>query len=492
MTAKKWLLMIAVASLLTFQSQTIVSAASAPYESYNYNYWREAVPSPAPYLPSRSISGTDLGIGDFVEPNDMYVTDSGLVYILDSGNNRIVCLDDKWNVVRIITSFEVEGVQDGFKNPSGIFVSEEGNVYVADTDNNRIVVLSAEGDYTQMIKDPKSDILSENFTFVPLKVTVDKANRVYVVSKGVYEGIVQFDDTGKFLGYVGTNKVQRNVVDYFWRLVSTKAQKAQMTLFIPTEFSNVDIDYKGFVYATNIDPESSDPQPIKRLNPSGADVLKRLGYFYVKGDIRYTTFGANGGPSKLIDIKVREGGMYSALDSLRGRIFTYDDEGNLLYVFGGKGTQLGTFKTPVAIEFQNETLVVLDRGKSNVVLYEPTAFGSSVNKAVKLHYDGEDTEAVKIWKQVLTLNSNYDIAYIGIGKSLLVEKKNEEALDYFKSGMDRKHYSVAYKRYRREVMQEHFGTFLSVVMVLIAALLIFKGVKKWRQRRANESETGLY
>lgn len=490
MTAKKWLLMIAVVSLLTFHSQTTASATSAPYESYNYNYWEEAVPSPAPYLPSRSISGADLGIGDFVEPSDMYVTDNGLVYILDSGNHRIVCLDDQWNVVRMISSFEVEGKVDGFKNPGGIFVNQEGNIYVADTENSRIVVLSPEGEYIRMIKDPKSDVLPDNFTFVPLKLTVDKADRIYVVSQGVFEGIVQFDETGKFIGYVGTNKIQRDVVDHFWRLLSTKAQKQQMALFIPTEFSNVDIDYKGFVYATNIDPDSQEP--IKRLNPSGEDVLKRFGYFDVKGDIRYSLFGGKAGPSKLIDIKVREGGMYSALDSLRGRIFTYDDEGNLLYVFGGKGTQLGTFKTPVAIEFLKESLVVLDRGKSNVVVYEPTAFGLSVNKAVKLHYDGEDTEAVESWKKVLTLNSNYDIAYIGIGKSLLIEKKNKEALSYFKAGMERKYYSVAYKRYRREVMKEHFGTFLSVVMILIAALLLFKGVKKWRQRRANERETGLY
>ncbi|AOZ94608.1 gluconolactonase [Paenibacillus crassostreae] len=481
--------MIAVVSLIVFSPKT-TSAASAPYESYNYNYWEEAVPSPAPYVPIRSISGTDLGIGDFVEPSDMYVADSGVVYILDSGNHRIVCLDAKLNVIRIIDSFEVEGVKNVFNNPSGIFANNEGNIYIADTDNQRIVVLSPDGDYINIIKEPKSDILPDDFTFVPLKLTVDKANRVYVVSRGVFEGIVQFDDKGKFIGYVGTNKIERNVVDYFWRLVSTKAQKQQMELFIPTEFSNVDIDYKGFVYATNIDPDSKEP--IKRLNPSGEDVLKRIGYFDVMGDIRYSIFGGNAGPSKFIDIKVREGGMYSALDSLRGRIFTYDDEGNLLYIFGAKGTQLGTFKTPVAIEFLNETLVVLDRGKSNIILYEPTLFGSSVNEAVRHHYEGEDSEAVNSWKQVLQLNSNYDIAYIGIGKSLVMEKKNEEALEYFEAGMDRKHYSVAYKRHRREVMKDVLGPFLSLLMVLILGIVIYKLWKKRKTRRAERREAGFH
>ena len=72
-----------------------------------------------------------------------------------------------------------------------------------------------------------------------------------------------------------------------------------MRLFIPTEFSNLDIDGKGFVYATNIDVGSKEP--IKRLNPSGEDVLKRFGYFPVAGDIYYRR---TVGPSKFVDIKV--------------------------------------------------------------------------------------------------------------------------------------------------------------------------------------------
>ena len=45
------------------------------------------------------------GVGDFKQPNDLYVTRDGIVYILDSGNNRIIVLDDDWNVIRIIDGF---------------------------------------------------------------------------------------------------------------------------------------------------------------------------------------------------------------------------------------------------------------------------------------------------------------------------------------------------------------------------------------------------
>lgn len=167
----------------------------------------------------------------------------------------------------------------------------------------------------------------------------------------------------------------------------------------------------------------------------------------------------------------------------QGKVFTYNDEGDLLYVYGGKGNKVGTFKIPAAIEFSGGNQLVLDRGKGNIVIFKPTRFGTSVNQAVGYHYNGEDARAVPVWKEVLKLNSNYDIAYIGIGKSLLMDKSNKEALKYFKLGMDRDGYSVAFKRYRREVMQEHFGTFLTVIMILMSGWLAFKLFRFWRRKR---------
>lgn len=471
------------ASLLLFHAAPGPAYAdSTPYESYNYNYWEEAVPAPAAYIPDRTLSGKDLGVGDFLDPGDMVVAASGRIYIVDSGNGRIVCLNSDWKVNKVISSFDNQGKADTFKNPSGLYVNHEGNLFVADTDNGRIVVLSQDGTLVRMIEQPQSDILPADFKFIPVKVTVDQAERVYVIAKGIFEGIMQFDKEGDFIGYVGTNKVKRDYTEYVWRMLSTKAQKAQMALFVPTEFSNIDVDSKGFLYATNIDPGSKEP--IKRLNPSGEDVLKRFGYFDIKGDIR---FRLSVGPSKFTDIKVLPNGMYSALDANQGKVFTYNDEGDLLYVYGGKGNQVGTFKIPVAVEFSGGNQLVLDRGKGNIVIFKPTRFGTSVNQAVGYHYNGEDAQAVPVWKEVLKLNSNYDIAYIGIGKSLLMEKNNQEALEYFKLGMDRDGYSVAFKRYRREVMQEHFGTFLTAIMILVAVWIAFKLFSFWRRKRLSET-----
>jgi hypothetical protein len=484
---KKLLLMTAIISLVAL-SVVPQANAGAPYEAYTYNFYRDSVPLPAPFLPDRSVSGDDLGIGSFKSPNDMYVTDDGFIYILDSGNNRIIHTDQNWKVIRVIATFDNGGKEDKFNNPGGIFVNGNEEIYIADTDNSRVVVLTNEGKLVKIVEKPQSDILPADFKFTPVKVTADKANRLFVVARGVFEGLMQFDDKGVFIGYVGTINVTQTFADKLWRRLATDAQRAQMQLFIPTEFSSVDIDHKGFVYSTNIDMNTQTP--IKRLNPSGQDVIKRFGYYPNMGDVRFRQFGNNAGPSKLTDIKVIGGGMYTVLDSYRGRLFTYNDEGELLYAFGGRGTQLGVFNTPVAVERIADKLAVLDRGKNNIVVFKPTLFGRSVHQATTLHYNGNDAEAVGVWKEVLRINSNYDIAYLGIGRSLLMEKKNKEAMEYFELGMQRKYFSVGFKRYRREVMQEHFGTFMTALFGLIAAFIAFRIVKKWRMRRTANREAG--
>lgn len=480
MRIKKFVTAIVLASVLFSSALLEAVHAGTPYEAYNYNYWEEAVASPAAFVPSRAVSGDDLGIGPFVEPNDMVIGHDGSIYVADTGNKRIVVINAQWEVERIIDS--VPGIGE-FGTISGIFVDADGDLYIADSGLSKLIVLSKTGEVRLVIDKPQSDIIAAGFKFTPTKVAVDGAKRMYVVANGVFEGIMQFDADGSFLGYIGTNEVKRDYYEIFWRLFSTKEQRSQMVLFIPTEFSNLDIDHKGFVYATNIDLNSLTP--IKRLNPSGEDVLKRYGYFEVRGDIRYRT---SVGPSIFVDIKYLGDGLYSALDSNQGKVFTYDAEGNLLFIYGMLANQAGTFKTPVAIEYDGENQLVLDRAKGNINVFKPTKFGKLVLQASRLHYNGYSEEAVPIWQQVLDLNSNYDIAYIGIGRSLVLGKQNEEAIFYFKQGMERDQYSVAYKRYRREEMKEQFSTIMTTVVILV---IVTAGLMIWRKLRRNRRKAAV-
>lgn len=457
---------------------------NVPYDGYTYDYWGEAVPSPEAFVPESTISGEALGVGAFNQPSDIFVSDT-MIYIVDSGNNRIVVLDHDWQLVEIIDTFNNEGVIDSFFNPSGIFVSNEDLIYVADRDNARVVVLDMDSNVVFELKDPSSESFSSDFEFIPDKVAVDYAGRIFVIGNGVFEGIMSFDDSGEFFGYQGTIKVSVSPADIIWRALSTKAQREKQVLFIPTEFTNLDMDQDGFIYTTNIDLASDEN--IKRLNPSGKDVLKRPESADVDGDEFYLPVSMDyGGPSKFVDIEVRADGIYSVLDSRRGRIFTYSHEGDLMYVFGTLGNQLGSFKKPVAIESMGDTILVLDQERGEITSFLPTDYGSLIDQAIRYRYQGNEAASVDLWYEVLKQNSNLELAYVGIGKSLLAQGENKEAMEYFKLGMDQEYYSIAYKRFRNAFLKRNLGPILTVISLLVIVFIIGKVIKKRKGLAAYE------
>lgn len=475
--------------LLCMMAGLASSAYALPDYSYNYSYWGEAEPAPYPYAAEQHIYGTDIGIGALKTPQDVFVSDDQRMYIVDTGNNRIVVLDGKGQLIRTIDHVVGDGGEGSFNKPSGIYVDLDKNMYVADTQNQRIVKVNEEGRLLQVIESPESSILPDGFQFFPNKIYVDQANRIYVIAQGAYEGIMEFDAMGGFKGYVGTNKVRFSPVDLLWKRLSTKQQSEQMELFLPIEFSNLDVDERGFIYA--VSSEINSDTPIKRFNPSGEDILRREGYFHPMGDISVVQIDSteealaalqNAGSSRFIDVVADVNGMYSGLDSTRNRIFTYDRDGNLLYQFGGIGTQWNNFQKPVAIAMQGERIVVLDQEMNRLTVFAPTRYGALIREAVKAHDTGRADEASRAWNEVLQLNANFDIAYIGIGKALMKKDQNELAMEYFKNGNNRKYYSEAFKRYRKELLWEHFGSIMTGVLAALG--LAVAGRVIWVRQRA--------
>ena len=75
----------------------------------------------------------------------------------------------------------------------------------------------------------------------------------------------------------------------------------------------------------------------------------------------------------------------------------------------------------------------------------------------------------------MNMNGNYDLAYIGIGRSLLRQKKYHEAMEYFKLKLDDDNYSKAFKQYRKEWVEDHIVIiFTGVLLILCVPLAIGK------------------
>ena len=466
-------------------------AEELPYDTYNYDYRKNIVLTPAAYVPNGSVTGLSAGTPDFKEPQDLCVAPDGLVYVADTGNNRIVVLDESLSkVVRVIDSFKRDGADDTFNAPYGVCVSEKNELYIADSNNKRIVVLTPEGEFVKIVDNPQSEILEEGFDFVPLKVTVDYADRVYVIAKNAFEGILIFESNGDFTGYFGTIEVKITMWEKFWRRLASKEERSKQQLYIPTEFTGIDIDSDGFVYASNIDADGV--QGVRRLNPRGEDVIQKGENENLGGDIVTGTYGTYSGASEFTDVVYRGHGIYSLLDRKRGRIFTYDKEGNLLYIFGGLGSQEGTFNTPVAIESIGDQIIVLDAYYGAILKFGETRYGSLINDAVALRYDGDETQAIDKWQEVLKLNENNELANTGIGKAYLTAGDNREAMKYLKLGMNRKYYSIAWKRYRNEVLTDSLGAIMSTVIVLIVVLVVYNKFfkEKLKKKRALKRANG--
>ncbi len=198
-------------------------------------------------------------------------------------------------------------------------------------------------------------------------------------------------------------------------------------------------------------------------------------FFYAKGKVNYPSF---------IDVKVSEDGFIFAVDLTSGRIFERDQEGNLIAVFGGSGSQFGTFSTPVAVEVYQGKVYVLDRLKNNITIFAPTEYGKLVESATLLYKDGLYDESSAVWKQVLARNANSTLAYNGIGKACVQNGDYTEALKYLRYSGDKYSYSKSFGKNRLLVVRK-YGTYVLLAGVILG---VFFSVKKQVLKRRKKNE----
>lgn len=452
-----------------------------PYTNYIYSSTGNVMYAPPAYLPGNIIDPAKTDSGRLINPSDMYFAEDGNIYVADSGNNRIVVYSKEWKFLRQISSFynvKTYG-QEGLKNVQGVFADKNGQVYAADTDNNRVMIFDNTGMMIAALPKPVTDFLDKSLDYFPVKIAVDNQGRIYVVARNVNQGIIQIDSNGIFKGFIGAAKVEVNAFQLVRRLLATREQRSRMTLFAPSEYNNITLDAENFIYSTtssinkndlmnSIQSHSTDDRyaPVRRINPSGSDVLKRNGFYPPAGDLDAS--------SSFVDVTVGDNGIYSTLDSSKGRIFTYDHDGNLLYVFGGLGSRKGNNEAPVSICSIGDKIYVLDRITGLITEYLPTPYGELINQATTAQYNGNYDEAYAIWEEVLKLNSNCELAYFGMGKMNLRQKNYEQALSNFKNCSNREFYSKAFRKIRTLWFEQNFsliGTGLLVMILLIYAFI---------------------
>lgn len=486
MVKKLFSVIFLIITMIFFLSFEILSKTN--YPSYTYDFWNEPLPSLAAYRVKETIIGTNINIelpGDdegasktlkYVE--DLFVTEDKY-YMVDLQSSKLVITDKSFQVIDVIKEIhqydqDVIVETHELQRPRGVFVTDAYIYIVDEADQTSGFVYVIDHEFRLVGKYGRPDHPTYSSTvFKPNKIVVDEAGRMYIVVIGAFEGIVELQKDGQFSRFVGVQPVDVNPIDLLWRNFMSREQLETVRLFLPVEYNAMSIDKEGFIYATSSGESSA---PIQRINPKGSDVLRKNGYVNPIGDVVRMPEQVRSG---LTSITVNEYGMYSVLDRSNKKIFTYNDEGYLTYVTGFEGEFSGNFVFPTSISYDGENMIVTDSTDSRTIItvFEPTTFGSKVNLASKLTYEGESVDASDIWKDILEMNSNYSLAYVGIGHAHYREMSYEEAMQAYELGQDRDNYSKAYKEYRKIRFEANFPIYATLIAIVVIGSIAYPIVK---------------
>ncbi|MBQ8012190.1 MAG: hypothetical protein IJ265_11600, partial [Oscillospiraceae bacterium] len=382
-----------------------------------------------------------------------------------------------------------DGSVTTLKDPEGVYVSPESElVYIADYNNSRVLVCDYDGNVTLEITKPDSELFSQELTFLPQRVLADKAGNVYIVLGNITTGAAMFNSEGEFQGYYGANTVEQTsevIANYFWKMISTDEMRSKTSRSVPTGITSFDLDDEGFIY-TCTQSTSQKTDTIKKLNPAGKNLFSGLETAWGDFESIYDVNTSKNYQSMICDIEIADDGNINCLDLTSGRVFQYDKEGNLLFIFGSSSDQLGGFTEVAAIESIGSEVYVVDTRKNYVTVFEETDFGSIVHEATNLYNAGYYEEALDPWYEVLQYDGNYRRAFLGISAALLVEGDYEGSMKYAKLADSPYRYNRAFEGWRTEFLSAHLTEIVVIVVVLAAAGTVLYFYLKKRKKSAGK------
>lgn len=464
------------------QAPAETHAANVPYYSY-FMSPDGFLSVPAPYEPAGIISIGDPNHGSLKKPQDLFIDGEDRLYVADTGNHRIVMMDKSGNILRIFGSGENLTKENGkLADPKGVFVDKDGMVYTADTGNQRIVLFASDGRMIRALEKPQSPLLGIDFSYQPAKLIVDSRNYIYVVGQGNQKGLIMLDSEGGFRGFFGGNKVQTGLADALLRLFYTKEQRRGISN-MPFSFNNVFNSADGFIYATTTGLMNKQ---VRKLNAIGGDALPNASRDFSDESLPQALNKQN-----FIDVTVDAKGNMTIIDKQFGRMYQYDNAGNMFFAFGGKGSGHGLFASPTAIEVDSHgILYVLDETRNHIQKFRPTPFTNHLHQANDLYNQGKYEEAIHQWREVLRLDSYYTIALNAMGQIRLRQENYPEAMANFKLADSKYGYSVAFYEQRRIFVSTHFAAIATSAVG--GVILLFIGLKLWNRRKRDAIGLGSH
>lgn len=461
----------------------IISFLSIPTLAidYSYSYYQDngkkvETSDRAVFLVENQIDGRSVD-GGFNTITDIQFF-NGSLYVLDSGNSRIVQFDNDYSSGKVI-SLSNKGKAVTLNAAEGFFVFE-GGIYIADTDNQQVLKCDMSGNIVSTTNKPESDILPNGFSYDPVDMIVDANNYLYVLLRGSYYGALLYSPNGEFIGFYGSNRVSNGIVEgislYFQQLFETNEKIAISKQKLPYQFNDFVLDDKGYIYTVSSNDEQKAGQ-IRRLNSASNNILKfKDGYRYVDADSY--NFGEDDIYQDMTGLNVEqhfsgiavENDIIYALDDVYGKIYVYDTKSNPITVFGagmGQGNQKGTFQNPSSISIKDGLVFVSDSKKNTITIFKKTDYGNCLLGAIGFLANDDFASAKPLLKKVLRYNVSNQIANQGMAKVCIEEKKYKDALKYAELGNDQESYSIAYEVLEKQFLNKNMWWILILICAAI-------------------------
>ena len=440
---KRWTVILALLCVLTLGSFSFAQA-DTPYITYTVNGYGNVQETQTAYLAVQSV--VKFGTESFRNPDDLFVTEDGTIYVADTKGRRILIGNAGGELKGIVG----EGV---LQTPRGVFVTKNGHIYVADRDAEAVFEFSPEGEVLNRYGKPDNPLYGEGLSFMPLKVVVNDAGIMFVICESNTNGIVEISpiDGGTFLGYFGTNYASADFRTILYRAILTDAQRAKMVSNIPSTPDNLAIDGRGLIYTVT---RGDGSRTVKRLNIAGINLIR-------------------GAESVDIPSGIAAGNHNNVyVADQKGFIYESDNDGELIFVFGGKddgNNRIGLFTTVTAIDVDAEDrLYVLDSATGTIQIFEPTEFTRLLHEALYLYSVGRYTESKEPLQEVLNMNSLFDVANRAMGRAYFQEEDYGTALKYARLAKDTDGYSDAYWEIRNQWLKKN----VAWLIIGVAALAV--------------------
>ena len=425
-----------------------------PYETYILGLEGELNASPLAYEAINVINPNLVNAQDIaIHNNKLFICEKGTS---TSKDGYIIVYDLNTKIYSKIGEGLISGA-------SGVAIGSDGTIYCADNEAKEVYKFSEDGTLLKTFMRPTEALFGEASQYIPTKVAVDRRGNIYITSEGNANGIIQLNADGEFVGYFGPNTINVTLSLLLKRLMLPKEDRDTYASLSPRVTTNIAIDNKNIVY-TVIEGEGGIS--IKKFNVNGTNILNKTGFFS-------TTYQ---------DLTVdSEGFIYTVDKSERGAIQVMDETGSLLFTFGSTKTQsmtLGEFDKAIGIAVEeNGSIWVLDSAGKNIQTFRRTEFAETVFKAIKAYNEGRYDDATFYYNEILSKNSSFVNAYIGLGK---IAQRNEDydlAAYYFKIA----NYKSGYSDVFWEQRDTWLGKNLLWIVILVVLLIICRIFKVFRK-----------